>query len=48
MGCKAQTEWMSTHPSDERRRENLNNWMADAEKIYSESPNKYGLGKTIN
>jgi predicted Zn-dependent protease len=47
-GGKAPPEWMSTHPSDTRRRENLNQWMGDAEKIYSQSPNKYGLGKNIN
>jgi predicted Zn-dependent protease len=48
MGGKAPAEWMSPHPSDERRRQNLNNWMGEAQGIYSASPNKYGLGNEIN
>lgn len=48
MGGKAPPEWMSTHPSDENRRNNLNNWMGEAQKVYSQSPNQYGLGKNIN
>ncbi len=48
MGGKAPPEWMSTHPSDSRRRENLNLWMGDAQSIYSATPQKYGLGKNIN
>ena len=47
-GGKASPEWMSTHPSDERRRDNLNSWMPEAQKVYSEAPNRYGLGKNIN
>lgn len=47
MGGKAPAEWMSTHPSDSRRRENLNLWMNDAQAIYKSSPKKYGLGDTI-
>lgn len=47
-GGKAPPEWMSTHPSDERRRDNLNNWMGEAQKVYLASPNKHGLGENIN
>jgi predicted Zn-dependent protease len=47
MGGKASPEWMSTHPSDENRRNNLNTWMSDAKNIYNQAPNKYGLGKNI-
>jgi predicted Zn-dependent protease len=44
---KAPPEFMSTHPSDENRKNNLNNWMPEAEKAYQQAPSKYGLGETI-
>lgn len=47
MGGKAPPEWMSTHPSDERRRSNLNSWLPEAQKIYTSAPNHYGLGRPI-
>lgn len=47
MGGKAPAEWMSTHPSDERRRGNLRTWLPEAEAAYNQSPHKYGLGEAI-
>jgi len=47
MGGKAPPEWLSTHPSDSRRRENLNGWLSEAEKEYAKSPAKYGTGASI-
>jgi predicted Zn-dependent protease len=47
MGGKAPPEWMSTHPADDRRRENLNNWMSEADSYYNRSSKKYGLGESI-
>jgi len=46
-GGKSGPEWLSTHPSDERRKENLNQWMKEAEKIYQSSTVKYGLGVSL-
>lgn len=45
---KAPPEFMSTHPSDVTRRKQLTDWLPKAEKLYSESPHKYGLGEPIN
>lgn len=44
---QAPPEFMSTHPSDETRKKNLNQWLPEAEKIYSESSEKYGVGEPI-
>jgi len=44
---KAPPEMMSTHPSDERRRGDLTKWLPNAEKLYAQSPKKYGLGEVI-
>lgn len=41
-------EFLSTHPSDETRKRNLNNWLPEAEQTYSRSPVHYGLGEPIN
>ena len=46
-GGKAPPEILSTHPSDASRRENLNGWLPDAEKLYSQAPAKFGVGETI-
>jgi predicted Zn-dependent protease len=46
-GGKAPQEWMSTHPSDERRMNNLRTWLPQAESIYQSSPRKYGIGDNI-
>ena len=45
---KAPPEFMSTHPSDVTRRKNLSDWLPAAEKTYSQAPQKYGLGESIN
>lgn len=47
-GGKAPPEFMSTHPSDANRKAMLNEWMGNAENIYSQAPKKYGLGSNIN
>jgi predicted Zn-dependent protease len=44
----APPEFMSTHPSDVTRRKQLSEWLPNAEKLYSEAPQKYGLGAPIN
>ncbi|MGE3262066.1 MAG: M48 family metallopeptidase [Bacteriovoracia bacterium] len=44
---KAPAEWMSTHPSDSTRRSNLTAWMPEAETVYSQAPQKFGLGAPI-
>ena len=47
MGGKAPPEWMSTHPSDENRRENLRSWLPEAQALYQRAPQKYGLGAPV-
>lgn len=44
----APPEFMSTHPSDVTRRKNLSDWLPNAQKMYSQAPQKYGLGEPIN
>lgn len=44
---KAPPEWMSTHPSDSTRQENLRNWMPEAKAAYSQAPQKFGIGAPI-
>lgn len=46
-GGKAPPEFMSTHPSDVTRKQNLTKWLPEAQKIYSNAPEKYGLGQEI-
>ncbi len=46
-GGKAPPELLSTHPSDETRKKNLNDWMSEAQSIYSKSPKKFGTGEII-
>ena len=43
----APPEWMSDHPSDENRRQNLSYWLPQAEEIYGTAPQKFGLGAKI-
>lgn len=40
-------EFMSTHPSGENRIKALTEQMPDAEKIYQQAPQKFGLGQNI-
>ncbi len=44
---KAPAEFMSTHPSDERRKAALAEWLPKAQTFYSKAPEKYGLGAEI-
>lgn len=46
-GGKEQPEFMSTHPSDSRRRANLQKWLPEAEALYEQAPQKYGVGAAI-
>jgi predicted Zn-dependent protease len=47
-GNQSIPEFMSTHPSAENRKARLKIWMSEAQEIYSNVPNKYGLGVEIN
>jgi predicted Zn-dependent protease len=40
-------EWMSTHPSDNRRAEDLTKLLPEAQKLYAAAPVKYGLGEVL-
>ncbi len=46
-GSAGGPEFISTHPSDERRKGNLTQWLPAAQAEYQNSPNKYGLGAQI-
>jgi metalloendopeptidase OMA1, mitochondrial len=46
-GGKAPPEFMSTHPSNDRRKGNLQSWLPEAESLYRKNPNQYGIGETI-
>ncbi|MEK2688617.1 M48 family metallopeptidase [Bdellovibrio sp. GT3] len=43
----APPEFMSTHPSDQTRKGNLTKWLPEAESVYAQSPQKYGVGASI-
>lgn len=47
-GGKSPPEILSTHPSDTTRSGNLSKWLPKAEALYNQSPQKYGLGETID
>ena len=47
-GGEAQAEFLSTHPSDERRSAELRELLAEAVPIYDESATKYGIGEMIS
>lgn len=40
-------EFISTHPSDQNRRSNLNSWLPEANAEYAKAPAKYGTGEPI-
>jgi predicted Zn-dependent protease len=46
-GGSAPPEFMSTHPSDERRKAALNSWMSEAQRAYAGAAHQYGLGQNI-
>lgn len=46
-GGQKPPEFLSTHPSDETRRNHLTEWMPQAQQEYQKSSVKYGLGATI-
>lgn len=43
----APPEFLSTHPSDDRRRANLQSWLPEAQAVYQKSPQKLGVGESI-
>ncbi len=43
----APPEILSTHPSDDRRRNQLQQWLPQAEQVYQQAPQKYGVGQNI-
>jgi predicted Zn-dependent protease len=43
----APPEFLSNHPSDSNRKENLTHWLPNAENYYSQAPQKYGVGVRI-
>ena len=45
---RAPPEFLSTHPSDATRKNNLTSWLPEAMETYLKAPNKYGIGKPIN
>lgn len=45
---KTPPEWMSTHPSDSRRRLQLQSWLPQAKQVYQTSSEKFGRGSHIN
>lgn len=46
-GGKSGPEFISTHPSDDRRQNNLSQWLASAQAEYEKAPRKFGLGEAI-
>jgi predicted Zn-dependent protease len=46
-GGKKPPEFMSTHPSDTTRQQNLRSWLPETQVMYQQSQNKYGLGSEI-
>jgi metalloendopeptidase OMA1, mitochondrial len=46
-GKTSPPELLSTHPSHERRKDDLNMWMDEALKEYHLAPKKFGLGENI-
>jgi predicted Zn-dependent protease len=44
---KAPPEFMSTHPSDEKRKADLAGWLPETQVLYEKAPQKYGLGEPI-
>ncbi len=46
-GGKAPPEFMSTHPANDKRKDNLKKWLPKAQKEYAKAKIKYGLGERI-
>ena len=40
-------EFISTHPSDSRRREKLKEWLPEAQALYNQAPQQFGKGATL-
>jgi hypothetical protein len=38
---------MSTHPSNENRRNRLSQWLPETRSIYEKAPKKYGVGEKL-
>ncbi len=43
----APPEFLSTHPSDDRRRDQLQEWLPAVDQIYKQAPQQYGIGEAI-
>lgn len=46
-GGQKPPEFISTHPSDKTRREQLTSWLPLAQAAYNQAPQKYGTGELI-
>jgi predicted Zn-dependent protease len=46
-GGKSGPEFLSTHPSDQNRRAQLQKWLAEAQTLYAQAPQKFGVGELI-
>jgi predicted Zn-dependent protease len=46
-GGQSPPEFLSTHPADERRANELENLLADALSHYQQAPERFGLGETL-
>jgi predicted Zn-dependent protease len=46
-GGKGGPEFMSTHPSNENRKQQLSQWLSETKSLYEKAPQKHGIGETI-
>jgi metalloendopeptidase OMA1, mitochondrial len=44
---KTPPEFLSTHPSDVRRRDQLTQWLPEARSYYDRAPQKFGIGQNL-
>ena len=46
-GGEGGPEFMSTHPSNENRKQRLSQWLSETKSLYEKAPQKHGIGETI-
>lgn len=46
-GGKGPPELLSTHPSDQNRRAKLQSWLPEAQSVYAQAPQKFGIGEAV-